>query len=48
MATAACQEMMFLFTDGGAVIFAEYVNSDMSNYGLHFSVKLLQNFFMKL
>lgn len=31
MATAAYQKMMFLFTDGGTVIFAEYVNGDMSN-----------------
>lgn len=48
MATAAYQEMLFLLTDGGTVIFAEYVNSDMSNYSLHFSVKLLQNFFLEL
>lgn len=48
MTTIVSQKMMLLFTAGGTVIFAKYVNGDMTNYSLRFSVKLLQNFFLEL
>jgi len=41
-------EDMLLFTIGGTLIFGEYVNGDMTNYSLCFSVKLLQIFFLEL
>lgn len=40
--------MVFLFIVGGTVIFGEYVNGDMIDYNLCFSVKLSQNFFLEL